>query len=151
MRALQQHSKRSSSNFSNGSSSCGRVTGAHTGGRLPSNAMQMTNNGGSQSGNVPPFSPLLNPANNNTVLTPNNQKTNQNVTQRLEDFEQLYDEILDEEEEHERKLLRLQRRKQRKLDPSMPNPDDDSNGDDEDFEESMYLYEDEELEDEYHN
>lgn len=33
----------------------------------------------------------------------------------------------------------------------MPNPDDDSNGDDEDFEESMYLYEDEELEDEYHN
>ncbi len=41
------------------------------------------------------FSPLL----NNTVTTPNYQ----HISQRLEDIEQLYDEILDEEEEIERK------------------------------------------------
>jgi hypothetical protein len=45
------------------------------------------------------FSPLL----NNTVTTPNYQY----VTQRVEDIEQLYDEILDEEEELERKQLRI--------------------------------------------
>ena len=78
---MQQHSKRSSSNFSNESSSCGR-TG--TGGRT-----NLNNNSNA-------FSPLIN---NNTVNTPNYQYT----TQRLEDIMSLYDEILDEEEEIERK------------------------------------------------
>lgn len=65
----------------------------------------------------------------------------QNVTQRLEDFEQLYDEILDEEEEHERKLLRIQRRKLKKQGLGGPDQEDDSA--DEDYEESMSMYEDE--------
>ena len=54
-----------SSNFSNGSSSCGRVTAGHTGGRA---AAANLNN--SSTGNAP-FSPLINP--NSTILnTPNN-------------------------------------------------------------------------------
>lgn len=53
----------------------------------------------------PLFSPLLNNTHNN-VTTPN-QGGGYHATQRLEDIEQLYDEILDEEEEHERKLMKI--------------------------------------------
>ena len=67
IKTMQQHSKRSSSNFSNGSSSCGRAAGtggAHTGGRVNNNTTAINQN------NTPlvnAFSPLL----NNTVTTPN--------------------------------------------------------------------------------
>lgn len=60
----------------------------------------------------------------------------------------MYDEILDEEEEHERKLLRIQRRKLKReglLDPNSK-MDEDSGGDDEDYEESMSMYEEDEYE-----
>lgn len=77
------------------------------------------------------------------IHTPN---APQNVTQRLEDIEQLYDEILDEEEEHERKLIRIQKRKNKKLGFSNePLDEDDSAGDDEDFEESMSMYEEDDF------
>jgi hypothetical protein len=63
---MQQHSKRSSSNFSNGSSSCGRA-GANTGGR--NNTIGANTSGTNHNSGPHAFSPLL----NNTVTTPNYQ------------------------------------------------------------------------------
>ncbi|CDW72911.1 UNKNOWN [Stylonychia lemnae] len=122
IKTMQQHSKRSSSNFSNGSSSCGRYA-ANTGGRINNATTQFGNFNNSS---INAFSPLL----NNTVTTPNYQHTNQ----RFEDIEQLYDEILDEEEELERKQNKVQRKKTKK------NQEDFSQDDDED--ESIYEDED---------
>ena len=98
--------------MSNGSSSCGRA-GVNTGGR-----------GNPHSTNA--FSPLL-----NTMMTPNNQP-------RLEELEQLYDEILDEEEEFERKMLKIQKRKQKKLNGM---EEDSEEGDDESIYEEEEDYE----------
>lgn len=100
IRNLQQQSKRSSSNFSNESSSCGRA--GNTGGRVAGGGNGSAVNINNSTGNA--FSPLL----NNMMSTPNQ---GQKTSQRLEDIEQVYDEILDEEEEFERKLHRIQRRK----------------------------------------
>ena len=125
---MQQHSKRSSSNFSNGSSSCGRTAGGHTGGRYKMNVTTIAN----QAANGNAFSPLL----NNMVITPNQQY----VSQRIEgDIDQLYDEILDEEEEMERKQTRIQKKKHRK----------DNGLEDDSEDESMY--EDEEEEEDFLN
>jgi len=95
---LQQHSKRSSSNFSNGSSSCSRAPGSavHTGGRTSN-----PHGGNASIGNQ--YSPML--TNNQAINTPN--QGGNNFSHRLEDIQKIYDEILNEEEEHERKLLRI--------------------------------------------
>jgi hypothetical protein len=81
--------------------------------------------------------------NNQAVNTPN--QGGHNFSHRLEDIQKIYDEILNEEEEHERKILRIQRRKMKRMgiyDPAaMDGAADDS---DEDDEESMSLYEEEE-------
>lgn len=77
IRNLQQHSKRSSSNFSNESSSCGRA-GVNTGGRGAATTGGITVNMNNSTGNA--FSPLL----NNMMSTPNQ---GQKTSQRLEDIE----------------------------------------------------------------
>lgn len=141
LRVLQQHSKRSSSNFS-GSSSCSRAPGSavHTGGR------NSNPHGGGNASIGNSFSPMINT--NQAMNTPNQGGLN-NYSHRLEDIQKIYDEILNEEEEHERKLLRIQRRKMKRLgmyDPSAAIDGDDS--DCEDDEESMSMYEEEEIDEE---
>ncbi len=66
----------------------------HTGGRT-SNP-----HGGMNASIGNSFSPMLN--NQNAMNTPNQNQ--HNYSHRLEDIQKLYDEILNEEEEHERKL-----------------------------------------------
>lgn len=55
---------------------------------------------------------------------------------------------MDEEEEHERKLIRIQRRKLRKQTGESGEGDESGGEDDEEFEESMSIYEEEEDADE---
>lgn len=81
--------------------------------------------------------------NNQAINTPN--QGGQNYSHRLEDIQKIYDEILNEEEEHERKLLRIQRRKMKRMGIYDPNTMDQGDDSDEDDEESMSMYEEEEI------
>ena len=111
----------------------------HTGGR------NSNPHGGGNASIGNSFSPMINT--NQAMNTPNQGGLN-NYSHRLEDIQKIYDEILNEEEEHERKLLRIQRRKMKRLGIYDPSAMDGEDSDCEDDEESMSLYEEEEIDEE---
>lgn len=110
----------------------------HTGGR------NSNPHGGGNASIGNSFSPMIN--SNQAMNTPNQGA--HNYSHRLEDIQKIYDEILNEEEEHERKLLRIQRRKMKRLGIYDPSAMDGDDSDCEDDEESMSMYEEEEIDEE---